>query len=425
MFLEHLRLTNVRCFKDVEIDFKSPTSSNSKRNNRKWTVLLGENGTGKSIVLKGIALVMAGSDALSELIGDPDSWIRAKARSAKIVARARTAQGEEREFSLEIRRGDGISKLIKRSTKTLKPLEAALKHSKRNYLTFAFGSSRQLGDGGLLGTRGSRGFSHPRARSMASLFDREAELNPLDSWAMRLDYSTDGAGVETVRQVLTDFLPDLSFSHIDKRNEALVFDTPDGKVPLRHLSDGYQNVAAWVGDLLFQITAIFDDYDDPLSAHGLLLIDEVDLHLHPKWQRSLLKFLDSRLKNMQLVVTTHSVVTAQQSPPGALHYCIRRDGRPTVEAFDGDPGMMLLNQLISTEAFGNSSDESLAVEEDKAQYRDLHHKSEKTPEDRAEMNKIADRLGKRPEDETENIVLSRRQRELMRKLLDSHESEAT
>ena len=101
--------------------------------------------------------------------------------------------------------------------------------------------------------------------------------------------------MKTVRKVLSDFLPELTFSKIDKKNRALLFKTEDGLVPLESLSDGYQNVAAWVGDLLYQITEIFDDYNNPLTVRGLLIIDEVDLHLHPKWQRILLDFLNTQL----------------------------------------------------------------------------------------------------------------------------------
>jgi hypothetical protein len=43
---------------------------------------------------------------------------------------------------------------------------------------------------------------------------------------------------------------------------------------------------AWIGDLLYRVTEIFDDYKAPLKTRGLFLIDEVDLHLHPKWQRA-------------------------------------------------------------------------------------------------------------------------------------------
>ncbi len=393
MFLKHLSLHNIRCFAHAELDFDLPGGKN-----RKWTVLLGENGTGKSTVLKAIALAMAGSDALTELIGDTDSWIKEGADSGSITVQFETARGKGREVVLEFRRGERRSQFLRRAIENLEPLDAAFEHTTRSYLTVGYGASRRLSSGGVAPDAGER-YSHPRARSMASLFDADAELNPLESWAIRLDYSTSGEHLSVIREVLSDFLPDTTFSHIDKQNERLMFETPEGVMPLRQLSDGYQNVAAWVGDLLYQITHIFGDYNKPLEARGLLIIDEVDLHLHPKWQRQLLDFLNDRLPKMQLVVTTHSVVTAQQSEPTALHYCIRRDSGIEIEAFEGDPGKLLLNQLIATEAFGNASDESLSVEKDKAKYRELHRKESKTADDRQEMEEIADRLGQRPDDD--------------------------
>ena len=54
-----------------------------------------------------------------------------------------------------------------------------------------------------------------------------------------------------------------------------MFDTADGPVSLDDLSDGYQNVAAWVGDLLYRTTGAFDDFSNPLATRGLLLLDEI------------------------------------------------------------------------------------------------------------------------------------------------------
>lgn len=323
---------------------------------------------------------MAGSDALPELIGNPDDWIAKGAEQGKIVAEIETASGKKREISLLIKRGEGLTKFIKRSSDTLSLLNDALEHTTRSYLTIGFGASRSLSEPGL-SSKGNSSRTHARARSMLSLFDPSARLNPLESWAMQLDYSTDGSGLNVIRDVLSDFLPEVKFSHIDKQMGALIFETKDGKVPLRSLSDGYQSVAAWVGDLLYQITNTFGDYKNPLSARGLLIIDEIDLHLHPKWQRRLLNFLEDRLPKMQLVVTTHSVVTAQQAPLGALHYCVRREGQPIVESFGVDPGNLLLNQLIATEAFGQMSDESVQVEVAKNEYREIQRKEIKTNAD--------------------------------------------
>lgn len=411
MYLKSIRLKNIRCFKDVEIDFDLDGGDN-----RKWTVLLGENGTGKSTILKSIALLMAGSDALVELTQQPNDWLRKEANEGSIEGAIETKDGKVRDLKLDFVRGKGVSRFLSGSRETLKPLNDALEHTNRSYPVFAYGAARRLGS--------KQGFSfkspqeHPRARSMASLFDRNAQLNPLEQWAMDLDYRSGGLQMNTVRKVLSDFLPELTFSEIDKEGRSLLFETDDGLVPLEHLSDGYQNVAAWVGDLLYQITEIFDDYKNPLHARGLLIIDEVDLHLHPKWQRTLLEFLEEQLPKMQLVVTTHSVVTAQQTPENSLFYCIRRDkSGPEVVPFEGDPGKLLLNQLIVTEAFGHISDESVEVESHRARYRTLHKKRKKTKKDIAEMEQLSDAIGAVPEDPSEDIVLSDRQRELMQKIV--------
>ena len=413
MFFTSIRLSNIRCFKDVFVDFDLPGG-----NNRKWTIFTGENGSGKSTILKSIGLVMAGSDALPELIGNPDDWISMGAEQGEIIAEIETANGKKRKISLLIKRGEGMTKFIKRSSETLSLLNNALEHTTRSYLTIGFGASRRLSEPGLTNTSHS-GRTHPRARSMLSLFDPSATLNPLESWAMQLDYSTDGSGLDVIRAVLSDFLPEMKFSHIDKQKEALIFETEDGKVPLRSLSDGYQSVAAWVGDLLYQITNTFGDYKDPLSARGLLIIDEVDLHLHPKWQRRLLDFLEDRLPKMQLIVTTHSVVIAQQAPFGALHYCVRRDGNPVVELFDIDPGNLLLNQLIATEAFGQMSDESVQVELAKNEYREIQRKEDKTIADEERLKALSEVLGARPPDEDAAVSLNAEQQIIMKKILAS------
>lgn len=413
MFLRKLELRNIRCFADACIDFGDPEAGS-----RKWTVLIGENGTGKSSVLKSVALLMAGSDALTELIGDPDAWIAHGEEEAELRLTIATAEDEERQLCLRFYRGEGLSRFIGRSQDDLKPLNDALEHAARNYPTFGYGSSRRLGEASL-SSEGGGSFRQQRARSVASLFSRQAELNPLEAWAMQLDYRSDGADLDMVRAVLTDFLPEISFSRVDKSRSRLMFETPDGEVPLGELSDGYQNVAAWVGDLLYQISATFEDYRQPLNARGLLIIDEVDLHLHPIWQRRLLQFLDTRLPRMQLLVTTHSVITAQQAPAHSLFYCVRRGGKPVVEPFGTDPGKYLLHQLAATEAFGQLSDESLEVEHLKTEYRDLHHKSAKSGDELSRMADIADTLAERPSDPHALPVMTPKQLAIMEQFVET------
>ena len=68
-------------------------------------------------------------------------------------------------------------------------------------------------------------------------------------------------------------------------------------------------------------------------------------HLHPKWQRGLHAFLQEKLPNLQLIVTTLSAVTAQQTKEQELHYLVRRGRTISIHRFDPDPSRLLISQL--------------------------------------------------------------------------------
>jgi hypothetical protein len=234
---------------------------------------------------------------------------------------------------------------------------------------------------------------------------------------MDLDYLLeDGTGIDTVRSVLSDFLPDIRFHHIDKQMGRLMFETIDGIVPLRSLSDGYQSAAAWIGDLLYRVTEVFEDYKSPLEARGLLLIDEVDLHLHPNWQRQLLSFLGTRLPNFQVIVTTHSPMTAQQANRGELFYLTREHRRVRIDQFTGNPRDLLISQLLMTDAFGLESDESLELQEMKDQYRRLRDQEQLSPQEKATLSGLTKALAERPFGIRSNLQLKEEQVELLLKI---------
>jgi len=411
VFLKSIELENVRCFEHIQLDLDEPGGEN-----RKWSVLIGENGVGKSTVLRAIALVLSGSDSLAELLGEPSHWVRHDAKTAIIRAKIETVTGEERTLELEIPRDGGLSSVIAKSIETLAELNAPLEHTSRSYFVAAYGSSRRLATTGLNRNSNMDRFRQPRSRTVASLFDRDVELASIESWAMDLDYRHKGKGLDSVTDILSDFLPELTFLRIDKENRDLIFETPDGATPLQQLSDGYQNVAGWVGDLLYRLNEVFGDHKDPLNARGLLLIDEVDLHLHPKWQRRLLDFLSDRIPRMQIIVTTHSLVTAQQTPEGSLFYLRREDGPVRLHTFAGDPRKLLVNQLLMTEAFGGQSDESLKVEEMKSEYRQLAAKPRPSSQDREKMATIVDAVGQRPLSQHEGAWMNEKQRQILERI---------
>ena len=166
MFLRKLSLANIRSVASLELDFVVGN------NQRSWTYLLGENGSGKSSVLKAIGLVLAGSDSVHELVGEPDDWIKLGTDQAFIAVELATKDGEIRHARLEFQRGMRAIAFTKYNEKTLHELDRAITHSDRNYFVVGYGVARHAlsSRGGAQSDESSSRFS-PRGRSMATLFN--------------------------------------------------------------------------------------------------------------------------------------------------------------------------------------------------------------------------------------------------------------
>lgn len=84
------------------------------------------------------------------------------------------------------------------------------------------------------------------------------------------------------------------------------------------LSDGEKCLLALVGDLARRLSLLNTDKENPLHSEGVVLIDEIDLHLHPKWQRSVVASLERTFPNCQFIITTHSPQVVGELAPKAV-----------------------------------------------------------------------------------------------------------
>jgi predicted ATP-binding protein involved in virulence len=365
MLLKQLTLKHFRGLDDVSLNF-----IDTKGKPRHQTLLLGENGMGKSTILKAIALIGAGSNSLSELIGNPDEWISFGENSCEInaVFITKEKKPKEREISLKINRGDSIRDILVINTESLDEIDRALSHADRNYFILGYGASRRLNKNQSFNQSGSF-YNNDRSANVATLFNSDANLYPLSAWVMELDYRSEGDALEKIKDALNEFLINVRFNSIDKQQKTLMFSNGKDLVPIHLLSDGYQNVSGWIGDLLYRIFNTFGDRQNPLLTNGILLIDEIDLHLHPTWQRRLLGYLKTKLPNFQIIASTHSPLTAQQAGEGELIVLSRnKDNQIDAQLFEGTPNKMLLHQVLLSPIFGVNSDESYETEQLKTEY---------------------------------------------------------
>jgi hypothetical protein len=366
--VRHMAIENLRGIENLRIEFSSTETHSGIR---AWTILLGENGTGKSTVLRSLALVLSGREGCVQLLGDPSNWLRNGANEGSISVALEAQAGRIEEIHLDIQRGMTAVDVV-RDNQGLEWLDDAIDLSAHNCFVAGYGVTRRPATSRLaLSQQTSPGFVlGPRAQAVASLFTSDIVLHPLDEWAMDLHYRLGEPGLELLREAFQGLLPKTYLKCIDKDRRELLFDTVDGIVPLSLLSDGYQNMIGWCGDLLFRITQAFEGVKNPFSVRGILLIDEMDLHLHPVWQRQLLAFLTERLPGFQIVATTHSPFTALQAGPGELHLLERlsAESSPTVRRFDGTPRHMRLEDLAISPWFGLKTSFSFSVERLKDEY---------------------------------------------------------
>ena len=324
MFFKKIQLSNFKNHAQFSLDFS--TTDAAKNPVRKTTFVTGENGVGKSALLQAIAMVTGGSEALRHLPGFPDAYIRRGADEASIKATITTTQGEERELSLLLKRGESVRDAVERARTSLAPMDAALRHTHRSYFVAGYGSGRRV-DPAMAWAISLYPSGSTRFAAVHSLFNRDALLRPLPAWTADLLSRGGKETLDTLATAINTFLPAAVRFHSITPGGTVMFSTPDGLLPLEQLSNGYQQTVAWVGDLLYHLTRTFGDYKKPLSARGLLLIDEADLHLHPTWQKQLYAFLQKGLPQMQVIASTYSLVTSEEACEDEVLLLERRAAR--------------------------------------------------------------------------------------------------
>ena len=124
--------------------------------------------------------------------------------------------------------------------------------------------------------------------------------------------------LEAVRAALLLFMPE--FINLTVRRNPLRMEVEKNGKPLtvNQLSDGEKCLMALVGDLARRMSIANPARENPLEGEGVILIDEIDLHLHPKWQRMIIPKLLEVFPNAQFIISTHSPHVITQVQPESL-----------------------------------------------------------------------------------------------------------
>lgn len=457
-FLTQLNLQNVKSFQgehtlDLTDDDGRPA---------RWTLILGDNGVGKTTLLECLAHLapvfnsddQSGSD-------DPPIFIEPRVAAAannvidnlgrigdiefKIEAtfavdsrlNAGVASDETVETKITFSRENEKSKNIKPSAwppelddngkrKGIAQSKWTEFSKFQEPLILAYGAGRHMGIGNLDFSKAPEA-TNSLLQGTVELFDAEEFLQQIDNASqpratkdkaqknvLLARVTKAKAQKKVLLEMIAALLPEVQHASnitiypptpLGAQGKSGVYvRTSDGEVRLRQLSFGYQTMMAWVADIGWRLFTKYPDSKNPLHEPAIVLVDEIDLHLHPRWQRQIREQLTRHFPNIQFVATAHSPLMAQAYLDTNLAVVMRQGDHSVI---DNDPAVVAnwrVDQIVTSELFGLETawppDIDALFEEQKR----LLAKTRRTAEETARLKNIQANLlklptGRSPEDE--------------------------
>lgn len=336
MKIAKFSIQNYRCIQDLEVN-----CLDDKGKVRQWTVLLGENNSGKTNVLRALALLETVEHEFpveAETVGERESTVLYAPLAVKHKDLIMGAGSLKVEATLC---SENDIQFPWSYTDSRVNVQQVL--SVNRLSVFAYGVSRYPAHTAL---------NERESKPYKTLFSTEARLTDLEEWLLKLDYlsrmddeNSQREGrkrLDSVRGLLkSNLFPevlDVTFEASGGTNSQVIvkFVTKDGTVRFDQLGFGYQTSLTWLSDFCKRMFELYPKSKNPLQEEAVVLVDELDLHLHPKWQRDIVPTLSKVFPRVQFIVTTHSPHVLQSMADVNL-YVLRRDetsGEITVERSD-------------------------------------------------------------------------------------------
>ena len=428
-----LEVENFRCFGPKQ------TLNLATKDGRpaRWTVILGENGVGKTTLLRRFANFQPVKGELTHK--EPTSFYSEPRCSSGVSLAALFDRNDiyrpesNSKFSLSADYSLGYLEEQKRSGSgtlylTIEGHHATVRAGDitlSNMVCFGYGASRRMGKSNLSDKRDDD--------NCASLFDDDAELLNAEEWLLQADYAASRKSPrqrqavkqrDRVKEILTALLPDVKDIRIAEGEGSfsvpyVEFQTPYGWVRLQNLSLGYRALITWMVDLASRLFDHYPNSDDPLAQPAVVLVDEIDLHLHPRWQRTLMQFLSGIFKNTQFIVTAHSPLVVQAADEDANIVLLRREGDHVVIENDKETIRgWRVDQILTSELFGLATARPPQYEAAIDERTALLSKGKMTKADEARVAELDKIMGELPTGETasdrEAMDIIRRAAELLK-----------
>jgi predicted ATP-binding protein involved in virulence len=298
LVISKLEIENIKCFRELAIDFKHQQID-------RWTMLLGDNAIGKSTLLKCIALGLCNASDAAALtrISDMNSeFIRAGETQGSItieLQRGKLSKNSRKKYTITTTITKDAAGTSEEITQEVKTSSLDEKFPWADIFVCGYGASRSQ----------EADTSHERYKifeAVQSLFSHEVRLQNPELILLRQDPEVRILLQEKLQSIL---MLDEEDYQIDAGKTGLNVAGPWGKVNFNKLSDGYRSTTLWVLDFLGWLIYA-GRLGDNNEIGGILIIDELEQHLHPRWQRNIVELLRRQFPKTQIIASTHTPLVA-------------------------------------------------------------------------------------------------------------------
>ena len=341
-------------------------------------VFVGANGAGKSTVLEGAAILLS---RLAARIRSPQSGgrqitdddIHNEASDAEVGIRFRLGHDEATWTVVKTRRGRAVRERseLDRMGALAEPLRERLRAEPEttSIPVFAFYPVTRAVLDIPLKTKRKQDFDQLSALDNA-LTGAQGAFRVFFEWfRIREDYENErrvedlayrDPQLEAVRRAVERLMPGFRNLRVRRQRLRMVVTKGHREITVNQLSDGEKCLLALVGDLARRLALANPAATDPLGGAGVVLIDEIELHLHPKWQHQVVSRLAETFPGCQFLITTHSPAVLSHVENGAAF--LLRSEQEEVKVYTLDPYGRDANALLE-DVFGASA-RTPDVEED-------------------------------------------------------------
>ena len=337
MYLERVQIQNVRSIESAIWDggFSPPYGPG-------WHVIIGDNGSGKSSFIRAVALALVGPSEAKALRQDWNEWLR-KDQQRGYVRLTLSGDWQYDSFSgrgatpsqkfltaglIFTRRTDTSVILAKMGTRS-NP-DRFIWADKGGWFCASYGPFRRFSGGDKDYEKVF--YSNPKLAAHLSAFGESVALTESLEWLKELRFKglekkPEGMLLEQIAKFINQqgFLPhQTSLRGVSSAGVTFV-DGNGCKIAVEELSDGYRSILSMTFELIRQMVkaypdkTIFSEDFSQVIVPGVVLIDEVDAHLHPSWQRQIGLWFRDHFPQIQFIVTTHSPFVCQAANIGTVY----------------------------------------------------------------------------------------------------------